>query len=364
MATLVVALTLLASVTIVTLPNPFSTQWEILMIGLSFAPPVPPAQALSKFNICRTFDIQEAVLCGERMFCRNRLEQKGPNFMANFFHRSVDSMSIARMSFGGEVTIEPGRLDDFVLVQALIQGRENVMSGAHFLTCTPKHATVFNYHQQATLNHFPGTDKLVVRLDRMLLEAALQKQLESGIKQDIMFQPHLSFESEVGQSWLQTLAWACTLLSNTPTLSAHLSGLISQSLATALLNFQDSNYSQTLHEVAEKQIIPAVVRKVEDYVEQHAQEAISLTELATHAGVSARAVQLSFQRFRGISPLQYLKEVRLRGARKDLNSGNAQNSHVSTVAMKWGFSHLGRFAAEYMRRFGELPSATLKRQID
>jgi AraC-like DNA-binding protein len=32
---------------------------------------------------------------------------------------------------------------------------------------------------------------------------------------------------------------------------------------------------------------------------------------------------------------------------------------VSEIALRWGFGHFGRFAAEYRRRFGESPSQTL-----
>lgn len=33
---------------------------------------------------------------------------------------------------------------------------------------------------------------------------------------------------------------------------------------------------------------------------------------------------------------------------------------VTDIALKWGFAHLGRFAIEYKRAFGESPSATLR----
>jgi AraC-like DNA-binding protein len=34
---------------------------------------------------------------------------------------------------------------------------------------------------------------------------------------------------------------------------------------------------------------------------------------------------------------------------------------VATVAMQWGFSHLGRFSVEFKQRFGESPSEMLRK---
>jgi AraC-like DNA-binding protein len=42
---------------------------------------------------------------------------------------------------------------------------------------------------------------------------------------------------------------------------------------------------------------------------------------------------------------------------------NAEPGHgtsVAAVAARWGFTHLGRFAIEYRRRFGSYPSQTLR----
>jgi AraC-like DNA-binding protein len=40
----------------------------------------------------------------------------------------------------------------------------------------------------------------------------------------------------------------------------------------------------------------------------------------------------------------------------------AADETVGDVAMRHGFTHLGRFSVEYRRRFGEAPSATLARR--
>lgn len=334
------------------------------MTALVVPPLLPADQALANFLVCRTTDIKEAVVCGEHMFCKNRLEQKGQQFHANFFHRATGAASIARMSFGGEVTIDPGKLDDFILVQALINGHEEVISGEHHLRCTTDHATIFNYHKNSFLNHFVDTEKLLVRLDRRLLETTLQQQLGRRIKTGIIFQPQLPLNVTAGQSWLQSVAWAYTHLSNTPVLSSHVAAHIEEVLASVLLDLQEHNYSSALLEAAQKQVMPSIIRIAEEYLEAHAHEPISVADIAARAGVSSRALYLSFQRFRGVSPMQHLKEIRLRRARSDLQAEHLSHIHVSAIAMKWGFNHLGRFSTEYKSRYGESPSATNKRLLN
>jgi AraC-like DNA-binding protein len=35
--------------------------------------------------------------------------------------------------------------------------------------------------------------------------------------------------------------------------------------------------------------------------------------------------------------------------------------NISVIAMAWGFNHLGRFASEYRKLFGETPTMTQQR---
>ena len=326
------------------------------------APFVPSDQVLADFSVCESSNLEEAVLCGERMFCKNRLEKKGTEFKAQFFHRSAGEAGVARMSFGGEVAIHPGKLDNIVLVQSVLTGHEHVISDQLRLNCNPGHATVFNYHRHSFFNHFPGTDKLLVCIDRTLLETMLQRQLGRSIKQDIYFQPHLPTDTSAGLNWLQTMGWAYSQLSSKSLVSSHLQSQIGEVLASSLLEFHESNHSQALRDSAEKKVVPAVVRMIEEFMEEHAQEPLTISQIARHAGVTARTVQLSFQRFRGLSPMQFLKEIRLRRVRVELETPQHAHVQVSSTALKWGFTHLGRFSSDYKQRFGESPSMTIKRR--
>ena len=58
----------------------------------------------------------------------------------------------------------------------------------------------------------------------------------------------------------------------------------------------------------------------------------------------------------GATPMQVLQRVRLDRAREELLVGEAKS--VTAVAMRCGFGHLGRFAAEYRKTFGESPRDT------
>ncbi|MFM7245102.1 MAG: AraC family transcriptional regulator [Planctomycetaceae bacterium] len=92
----------------------------------------------------------------------------------------------------------------------------------------------------------------------------------------------------------------------------------------------------------------------------HAHRRVRVSELASRAGVSQRTVERAFLRT-GCTPLAYLRRVRLDRARAML-VGPTQGVTVADVAAAVGYAHCGRFADEYRRHFGELPSRTVTRR--
>lgn len=105
-------------------------------------------------------------------------------------------------------------------------------------------------------------------------------------------------------------------------------------------------------------IAPWQVRSAEDYIEAHWNQIITVELLAAVTGASARSIFSSFQKWRGYSPIAFLKSVRLRHAAEMLARGDAQTS-VTGVALACGFHSLGHFAKDYRAIFGVLPSVTL-----
>jgi len=77
---------------------------------------------------------------------------------------------------------------------------------------------------------------------------------------------------------------------------------------------------------------------------------------AVHCSFST--LERAFRKQVGIGPKGYLMAHRLNGIRRELLLANGQEQ-VSDIAIRWSFWHMGKFAADYRRAFGELPSQTL-----
>ncbi len=92
----------------------------------------------------------------------------------------------------------------------------------------------------------------------------------------------------------------------------------------------------------------------------HVTDPLLLEEIAVAAQTSPRSLQLAFRQFRGVTPMEYLRRLRLDGARNEMLNG-ATDGSVSAIAYRWGFAHHGIFTARYTLAFGESPSKTLKR---
>ncbi|MCW2649057.1 MAG: thc operon regulatory protein [Mycobacterium sp.] len=62
----------------------------------------------------------------------------------------------------------------------------------------------------------------------------------------------------------------------------------------------------------------------------------------------------------GMSPMTYLRSVRLRRARPDLRLADPSNGGVASSAHRWGFTHLGRFGTAHKTEYGETPLEALR----
>ncbi|ROP58707.1 AraC family transcriptional regulator [Curtobacterium sp. PhB115] len=102
------------------------------------------------------------------------------------------------------------------------------------------------------------------------------------------------------------------------------------------------------------------VRAAVEYMHAFAHTPVTTTDVAEQVGLSVRGLQQAFQRQVGTAPNAMLRGIRLDRVRDELRRAAPGDLTVASVAMRWGFAHLGRFSAAYAARFGEYPRDTLQ----
>lgn len=102
------------------------------------------------------------------------------------------------------------------------------------------------------------------------------------------------------------------------------------------------------------------LRLAVDFIEDHRGEAVRVRDICRETGVTWRTLDRAFRERFQMGPKAYLMRCRLGGVREALATGS-KDLRIADIANTWGFWHMGQFARDYKRLFGELPSETLRR---
>jgi AraC-like DNA-binding protein len=78
-------------------------------------------------------------------------------------------------------------------------------------------------------------------------------------------------------------------------------------------------------------------------------------------GVSVRSLQEGFRQWWNTARNGFLRQTRLCPVREELLRSD-ESTDVTSVALRHGFAHLGRFSGYCHAAFGELPRVTLRRR--
>jgi AraC-like DNA-binding protein len=252
----------------------------------------------------------------------------------------------------------------FFFLSLAIHGQmRHRLNGAEVLA-EPGVAVVGSPGQLTTCEAVTGIETLWVTLDRVAVEQELARLLDRPVSAALEFAQAWSLGAPSGRTLTRLsrfLAEELNDLDDPQTQASLAVRQASRALLTLVLEGQPHNYTAALTEPALDASLRAL-RRVEECVEAHLSEPLTLGDLAAWGGVGVRTLQLLFQRHRGCTPSAFVRQRRLNAARCDLLAGGPDVS-VTRVAFRWGFNHLGRFAAQYGREFGESPRDTLRRGL-
>jgi AraC-like DNA-binding protein len=206
-----------------------------------------------------------------------------------------------------------------------------------------------------------GYRALCVRIDLPAVETALARLVGDRTSSRVTFDPVMNTRDGYGRSWADLLFSVNRQLSLQGGLLSQ--PLVAAPLAESMLNGFVLAASHSHAEALAGPVVaarPASVRTAIDLIESDPQAPLTLTLLATRCGVGPRTLQKGFQQHLGMSPMEYVRDVRLRRAHEELRAADPSAESVADVARRWGFTHLGRFAAAHEAKYGQKPLRTLR----
>ena len=117
-----------------------------------------------------------------------------------------------------------------------------------------------------------------------------------------------------------------------------------------------SSTGRTLPSRKDKRI--ELLQRADRCIISNPDDPVTVHTLSEATGVSKRTLEYAFGEFYGVTPKAYITALRLNAVRRLLKHSTG-NQRVADAANAWGFWHMGKFAADYRKLFGENPSETL-----
>ncbi|MFE5708208.1 AraC family transcriptional regulator [Rhodococcus koreensis] len=308
-------------------------------------------------------DRDEAQAALGRTYFPHRLHQlsggEGMDMSLHMVH--LGPLTVGRLSYGVEVSLDFGELGNAYNVAIPVAGRHDTESAGQRHIFTPGQACIYLPHRATSITRWSaGGAQYGIKFDRDYLEAELQEMVGRPARAPVTFDPVLDLTNPQVNSWL---ALVKTLVSDLDTGHSMLySPLVSRPLVEALTRGLLVSAVHDQRELLDSRVPaarPRTVKAALDAMHAHPEEPWTVRTLAELVGVSVRTLQDGFARCVGAAPMAYLRGIRLERAHEDLVAADPGYITVSDIAYRWGFRHLGRFSVEYRKRYGQSPSVTL-----
>lgn len=317
---------------------------------------------LEKYSLFQTSDADEAREIVSKVYCDHTLKPSHAGPLNACHNRArLSAVSINYMQYGTDIKVEPGFLGRFFLFQLPVVGAAHITTNNKEFTTTVGMSSAINPSEYTKMHWNKDCKKLLVQIQAEAMEMRLSRLLMRPIDKPILFDQCITRDNDLARNWWRQVGHIVSDLDNgmDPWRSRHILEDMERNLLTHLLYSFNHNYMDMLL-AQEVQVAPKHVRQAEEYIFEHLKDPLSIDDLVEVTGVSQRSIFESFRSFRGTTPMKYVLQLRLEKAREELLNAGPDRT-VTDIAVKWGFSQLGRFSVSYKKVYGESPSETLKR---
>ncbi len=284
---------------------------------------------------------------------------RGSRFKADlqlFRFDNIGLFTIRANSF--HVSIKPPH--DFFSVNIPLSLPFNIYHKGEEKLFTPGNAYLLHNNDELSLSAAEGCQLLVGTFFTAPMQEYLCRLNQSEENTSFAVNSQLSLSTPPGITLQRTLAqaWAKTQFDKTSPASRLWLKEQEDELIACFINAVDTHEHD---ENTLKKPLPAYMKIAEDFLCANLETAVTRDRLAEESGVSMRTLSRVFLKRYGMGPIAFLKQRRLDAAYRTLLGAEPGSTTVTDTALRYGFSHMGKFAIEYRETFGEMPSTSLSR---
>jgi len=321
---------------------------------------------LAAFNRVSTDSVDDAAYAVGRIFCPHELTPArgtSSEFFALHNCAVFGGFSVNYVAYGGSVSIDPGCLERFFLLQIPVHGWARIQTASRDVATAPGvNASLLSPTIPTRMTWESNCAQIILLVDRRLLEqraAALSGRPIGAVE----FDPAVDLSSactQALQSQILDIVDLAERLGPQRRLSPIAAANLRETLLGGLLHGLRHSASDAIDRFGGRaEALPQPIRRAREFLYAHAEEPLDLAQLAEVAGIGIRALQLGFRRHFGTSISEMLRDIRLAHLNIRLTAASP-DARITDIAFELGFTHLSRMASAYRAKFGETPSATMR----
>jgi AraC-like DNA-binding protein len=271
------------------------------------------------------------------------------------------SFNFIRYGVDIDVSAHDGQPDRYVFVAPLsgncvvkYLGRSHYVDPGGFIILQP--SAPFDFAMSADHSH------IGVGITRADLAYMMTRQYGGYLEPTRFVLPTTTSGQTEDHMILKFLAFMCEQLA-TPNFAAGgspFARILEQSFLSLVSAFMTGEQKDIRHAAAAERV-PRHVLLAEKFMRDNIEQDISADDIVAASGAPMRTLYHSFRKYRGVSPLAWIRSERLNAARWALLHPRHAHTTVTEIASLYCTSNFGRFSREYHHRFGEYPSQTLHR---
>jgi len=278
---------------------------------------------------------------------------RSENLAASLSFGEFAGFGLSKVSYGNHVRIKSPALDDIYHFQVVTRGECRWRQDGENLRVRRGQAMMINPDEVIDLEYTQECEKVIIKVPASIMKSVCSTG--SSVREQVVRFDRRPIDMRLCPSLMSILdAVFSELEESGDSILGPVTLPYREIVLKKLLKVFPNNWNAS----DSIQPVSPSMKRIIRYIEENVKEDIELETLSQISNMSIRSIYNAFSRVFSTTPKSYVKLVKLRRLRNDLLHGHCRN--ITEVALDYGFSHLGRFSSDYRKRFGELPSETMR----